>query len=124
MQPTIRRATPDDLAVFCGPELARAVTTKAWVGLIDGQIAGIGGFHFEAGTIMAFLNIPEGPARTCKATIWKMAVATMRDAKAMGYRRVFADMDEDEPNAQRFLERLGFKRVKPDSTIFLWENAP
>lgn len=123
MSPIVRRATPADMAAFYGPARASSVTTKAWAGILDGEVVGIGGFHFAEGLITAFLDIKPGPIRKYKVAIYKTALATMNDAKANGYRFVYADMDAHEANAARLLEKLGFERMAPDRTVYMWRSS-
>lgn len=122
MTPTVRRATQEDLIAFYGQEQGASVTTKAWAGLLGDEVVSIGGFHFSGGLITAFLDIRSGEARRYKLTIFKTAQTVMRDAKAQGYRFVYADMDTDEPRAEKLLMILGFSRMAPDQTIFMWRG--
>lgn len=119
MKVDCRPATREDIEVFYGGEGA-SPTVKAWVGLVDGVPAAIGGFRYENGCVVAFFDIRSADLRRAKLAIYKGAKTVMSDAKANGYRFVYAVMDPNEPTASRFLTRLGFQQDNIDPSLFVW----
>lgn len=119
MQVESRPATREDIEVFYGREGA-SPTVKAWIGLVDGEPAAIGGFRYEYGCVVAFFDIRSDRLRQAKIAIVKGAKAVMADARANGYRFVYAAMDPNEPTAPRFLTRLGFEQDNLDPSLFVW----
>lgn len=118
MKPTVRRATVDDfLSFYSRPSDA---TVVGYVGEIDGEIIGIGGLALSAGRAMAFFDGKQDMAEF-KVTLHKTALRVLDDARALGFRRVYAARSEKYPRAERWLTRLGFQPVDGEA-VFVWLN--
>jgi hypothetical protein len=110
----VRVATREDIDAFS--DLKNKPTVKAWVGEVDGQIVAIGGLALINGRWHGFCDLRE-PARKHKFTIARTAKRIMDEAREMGVRFVYADMDTNEPTALRWLTSLGFE---PDPRTLIY----
>ncbi len=115
-----RPATRSEVDAFYGQYNASDYSLKAWIGLVDGVPAAIGGFCYRGGVIDAFMDIRSDAARRAKVSIVKAAKAVLADAASNGYRFIYADPDPKEPTAQRFLSRLDFAPINPETSRFVW----
>lgn len=115
-------ATAADFEALVGrqrpPVRMRALTAK-----LGEQPIGIGGFLFMPdGSVWAsMLVLPDG--RKYPAAILRAGVMAMRLARKLKLREVWAKPDAGEPAAERYLVRLGFKRVGDDDggePLFRW----
>jgi RimJ/RimL family protein N-acetyltransferase len=100
------------------PGRIKALTVKR-----DGRVLGLGGLRFCAdGTIFAFVTMTEEGKRYPVA-LHKAGHRCMREAREAGYRRIFAHAERENPAAERWLERLGFRRVTSEDErhLFVWE---
>jgi len=114
---TVRRATADELAALA-PSNDRP-TIKAWVGVVGGQIVGIGGLAFRNGRWIAFCDLTD-KARRHKRAIVAAGSAVMHEARWAGHRFVYAQPDPNEPIAGRWLESLGFQLDKKTG-LYRWQ---
>ena len=105
-RPVIRPATAEDLAKFYGAGKF-ASTAIATVGLINGKIVGCGGLAFVGGRTIAFCDFKKS-ARRYKLAIVKAARDVIAAARRNGVRVMYADLDPNEPGADRWVRSLGF----------------
>jgi N-acetylglutamate synthase-like GNAT family acetyltransferase len=110
MKPIIRKATKKDLEDFADFKGVKYVTqtVRAWVGEVDGEVLGMGGFARHQGRWVAFCDLKD-EARKYKVTIVKMAQMILREADRMGIKFAYATVDAEEANAIRWMETLGFQ---------------
>lgn len=114
----LREARADDVVAAFGKLLPMRV--RAWAGEADGRVLGVGGLaRFRNGVWVAFVRIePEG--RRYPVSLHKAGLMTMREARAMGLRRVLAAADlAASPAAENWLLRLGFERR--EDGVFVWQ---
>lgn len=105
-EPIIRTATLADLAAFYpGRE---APTLKAWVGVEDGAIIGVGGYAFRDGRWFAFCDLAQAARRYRKALV-KTGRKVVEEADLQGIAYLYAERDPEEPGAGRWLASLGFE---------------
>lgn len=113
----IRPATREDIDTFS--DLKNKPTIKAYVGEIDGEIVGIGGLAFSQGRWFGFCDLTD-KARGHKMTIARMGKRIMADAREMGIRFVYAQADQNEPTALRWLTSLGFELDPRTLSLYRW----
>lgn len=113
----VRRATPTDIEGFA--QDGERPTMKAWVGEIDGRIVGFGGLAYRRGRWIAFCELSEA-ARPHKRAIVRAGRAAIEAARQAGHTYIYAEADESEPMAKRWLESLGF-RPDPKTGLFRWQ---
>lgn len=93
-------------------------TMVARVGVVDGQIVGCGGVAYVDGHPIVFCDIPpEG--RRYKVAIVKAANEVIGSVRASGCKVMFAYIDSSEPNARRWVARMGFKPTLTDN-VYRW----
>lgn len=104
----LRPATIEDVVSYVG-ELPN-VRLRAWAGLMDGRVIGIGGLaYLPNGSVLAFINA-EPEARLCaKVSIYKAAKRAIAWALDHGLREINAIKSDDIEAAERFLVKLGFR---------------
>ena len=68
-----------------------------------------GGLAFGGGRWVGFLDLTDD-ARKYKYRIARMAIRVMDEAKRMGLRYVWAEVDENEHGAEKWQRSLGFER--------------
>jgi RimJ/RimL family protein N-acetyltransferase len=88
--------------------------------LVDGRVIGIGGVvHLPNGTHAASVIMNE-EARRYPVAIHRAGRAAIAKFRELGLKRVLAFADADTPASERWLERLGFRRL---NGVFVWESA-
>lgn len=113
----VRRATREDIDAFS--DLKNKPTIRAYVGEIDGVVVAIGGLALSGGRWFGFCDLTE-KARGHKMTIARMGKRIMDEAREMGIRYVYANVDMSEPNAERWLTRLGFMPDPRTLVLYRW----
>ena len=116
----VRPATREDIKQFSGFSFPNTPTIKAWVGEVDGKVEGISGFALSHGRWYIFCDLNE-KAKPYKMTIAKNAHRVMKEAREMGIRYIYAQIDEDEPRAIAWLGTLGFE-PDPRSSLYRWRS--
>ena len=112
---TLRPASRADLVAYFGED--KYPTVKALAGVLDGDIVGVAGLASRAGIIVAFCDVrPE--ARAFRITIGRAAQRFMAEA-AKRHKFIFAEADENEPGARRWLQSLGFEQI--DGALYRWQ---
>ena len=106
----IEAATRDDIANF-NPEMLRA-TVKAIVARIDGEPVALAGLWYMKGLTIAFCDL-RPKARPYKKTIHKVAMQIINYAKSR-HKFIFAQINDDEATAPRWLKRFGFEPYGDD----------
>lgn len=121
MSVSIEPATPEDIKLFARDE--GHPTLRAWVGKEDGETIALGGLAREAdGRWYAFFDITD-KARPHKKQIVRTAKMVMDEARIMGLRYVYAQPDENEPMAIRWMKSLGFDHDPRSGTLMRWTNG-
>ena len=121
MSPTIREATHADVAAFFKKRDLDAPTFRGWVGELDGRVIGIGGLaRLGNGRWFAFLDLAD-EARPFKMTLMRQAKRTLEEARQMGIRYVYAEMNTAERNAEEWLTRLGFELDPRSQYLFRFQ---
>jgi N-acetylglutamate synthase-like GNAT family acetyltransferase len=115
----VRVATREDIDAFS--DLKNKPTIRAYVGEVDGEIVAIGGLAFAKGRWFGFCDLRE-PARKHKMTIARMGKRIMDEAREMGIRFVYANVDPSEPTAERWLTRLGFEPDPRTLVLYRWRS--
>jgi N-acetylglutamate synthase-like GNAT family acetyltransferase len=123
MKPVIRKATKQDIDEFADSiNVPRASqTVRAWVGEVDGEVLGIGGFARHQGRWIAFCDLKD-KARTYKMTIVKTARMIMDEAQKSGIKFAYATVDPEEANAVRWMESMGFERDPRSGVLMRWKR--
>lgn len=86
----------------------------------DGEIIGIGGVAFPpGGGPLLFLHNTDGEQRAARVTMMRQTKRLLAEVRAMGWGQVFAKCDSAIDGADRFLERVGFRRG--DGDMFVYE---
>ena len=117
----IRPTTQDDVDRFLGRSLP--YRARAFTGLVDGEIKGIGGIaYIEHGLALAFLHLAPDAQRYA-VSLHKAAHRVIKEAQQRGIRKIVAQADEGFPTADRWLRRLGFEPIQVDGEkIYLWQS--
>lgn len=113
----VRRAARADIEAFAGD--GERPTMKAWVGEIDGRIIGLGGLAYRHGRWIAFCELSE-EARPHKRAIVRAGRAAIDAARRAGHTYIYAEADQSEKMAKRWLASLGF-RADPKTGLFRWQ---
>lgn len=118
----VRPATRADVEAFLPEPLPWRV--RAFTGLLDGEIVGIGGLaYLPDGTVMAFLHGSD-KARACRLSLHKAARRVLSEARGKGLRTIVAEADHTIEPAERWLLRLGFKPVDHDGErVYVWHSS-
>lgn len=74
---------------------------------------------FEFGVVIAFADVTD-EAKKHPVRLHRAALKVLADAKAAGHRFIYAQIDNNEPTAERWLTRLGFKPVN-DKGRYRWQ---
>lgn len=117
MAPVVREATKADIDAFYAME--EKPTMRAWLAEVDGEIIGICGIARTRGRWVAFCDIKD-ELRRFKKVILKTGLLMMREARKAGIRYVYSEPNPDEPNAERFLQALGFHLDPRSMSLFRW----
>jgi N-acetylglutamate synthase-like GNAT family acetyltransferase len=115
----IRPATKEDIESFA--DLPVSPSMKAWAAEIDGRVAGLAGFAFAKGRWIAFCDLTQ-EARAHKTAIGRATVRAFREARAQGIKFIYAQLDEDEPTAHRWLTSLGFELDPRSAYLYRWKE--
>lgn len=103
----VRLATRDDLIARYG---SCDYTLLAYVGVVDGEVIGLGGVAFVQGRAIAFFDITD-ELRQMPVFLTKTALTVLRRARQLGHRHIFCGPEPGEPRARPWLERIGFKDI-------------
>lgn len=106
----IENATRADLEEF--DEKFLHSTVKAIVARIDGEPVALAGLWYMKGLTIAFCDL-RPKARPYKKTIHKVAMKIIAYAKAR-HKFIFAQINDDEGTADRWLRRFGFEPYGDD----------
>lgn len=110
----VRPATRSDIDAFYG--VAVRDTIRAWVGVVDGEVAAIGGIRYAGGMVVAFGDFND-VVRGSPVTLFRSclrALSTINPSVP-----VYAGPAPEVPAATRFLVALGFHKVTED----LWRRG-
>jgi hypothetical protein len=113
----VRPATSDDINRFS--DLSPKPSVRAWVAEKDNQIIALGGLALVRGRWFAFLDLkPE--ARQYKMHIMRSALRLLAQARADDIRYIYANIGPDEPKAEAWLHRLGFRPDPRCPGVLCW----
>jgi len=113
-----REATAADIRAFYQDR--PCPTLKAWVAVLDGEVAGVIGLAREGHRAKYFSEIkPELRPFLKTLTALRTIKASMKLVRA-SRRQVFAIAQADEPDSHRVLKRLGF--VQFDGDVYQWPS--
>jgi RimJ/RimL family protein N-acetyltransferase len=88
---------------------------------VDGKVIGIGGFLFPPGGDVWASVLMIDEARKYRLAIHRAGLMAMELARKRGFRRVYATAQPDNPAAERWLERLGFRAGDiAGEKVFIW----
>jgi len=108
-KPNCRVATAEDIKLFWNDD-DDIPTMHARVGLIDGEIAGIGGIHkSKDNRWVAFFDLTD-IGRPYKFTIFREIKKVFKWADDRGIIFIYADRDMEEMSSKRLLQALGFEK--------------
>ena len=113
----MRPATRADIEAFS--DMKNKPTIRAWVGELDGEIIGLGGFAFSKGRWFGFCDLRE-QARSYKITIARTAKMALEEARRQGIKFVYAEVDPAEPRAALWLTSLGFTVDPRTAYLYRW----
>jgi len=94
---------------------------KAYVGIAEGEILGVGGVAYSSGIPFMFFDISEEVRKDYPITLHKMAKRVMREVEASGPNMLFAEQSET-PVSRRWLASLGFSPVNEKETRMMWQR--
>lgn len=118
-RPIIRQATRRDLEKFYGRDNVQQ-TMLAVVGIVRGRIVGCGGCAWVDGKVFVFCDLKPS-ARRYKVSIVKGAREIIEKVRSNGCRVMWAEVDDSEKNARRWVRSLGFKpTLKPN--LYMWRD--
>lgn len=86
---------------------------------IDGYIVGIGGVALKDGRWFAFTDLAD-EARERKIVLGRAAKRFFQDLKRDGIANVFAEKNNSEATAERWLASLGFEQV--NGNVYRWRG--
>lgn len=120
MKVEIGPAGPEDIAYFARGDWP---TMRAWVGKEDGEPIALFGFSRNTDARwVAFFDITD-KARRHKKLIVKTGRMLMDEARRMGLRYVYAQPDENEIMARRWMRTLGFAEdPRTGGHLMRWVN--
>ena len=121
----IRPAGRRDLEKFYGTRGAVLPTVVALVGIVDGEIVGVGGISRAQGRRIAFCDVTDA-GRRYKMAIVRAGRRLMSDVakNAALHKRganIFARLDPNQAGAERFLASLGFRPLPDHEGVFRWQ---
>lgn len=120
MRVTLRPTIAADLPHVIGEPLPHRI--RAITALAGDKVLGVGGIGFRPdGTVIAFVSMLE-EARRYPAAIHRAGLLAMRMMRESGVPRVIAEAQADNPAAEPWLLRLGFRPVDIDGRkAYVWE---
>jgi hypothetical protein len=116
----VRPATKADFDLLTdGP---RPFRVRAFTGEVDGRPVAIGGIaYLENDVFGAFLHATD-EARKYPVTLHKAGLMILREARALGIKRMVAMADPSVDAAERWLARLWFApEVVGNTTVWVWK---
>lgn len=118
LRPTIPADLPQVIHVPL-PHRIRAITA-----LLENRVLGVGGVGYRPdGTVIAFVAVND-EARKYPVAIHRAGLMAMDMIRATGLPVVVAEAEGDNPAAERWLIRLGFRpREIGGHKAFVWERA-
>ncbi len=120
-QTRIRPATPDDFRQVLDEPLPYRVKAYALEG--EDGLLGVGGFAYQPGGVIAAFLLKLPGMEKFPVSLHRAGMQAMQDAKRYGYRRIVALAQQDNPAAERWLKRFGFKQVMIDEKpAWVWER--
>jgi len=118
--PSVEPATPDDISKFSMGQ--GWPTMRAWVSKEEDEPIALFGLARGADARWyAFFDITD-KARAHKKTIVRTGKMLMDEARKMGLQYVYAQADENEPLAVRWMKSLGFKLDPRSQILMRWKN--
>lgn len=117
---TIRPATRRDLEKFYRTTDIRQ-SRIADVGVVRGRIIGCGGVAFVDGMAFVFLDLKPS-ARRYKVALVKAARGVIERVRTSGTRIMYANLDPDEPGAERWVRSMGFLPTD-EPGLFAWRAS-
>jgi hypothetical protein len=105
----VRPATLDDVRYYFPDNLMP--TFKAWAGVLNGKVVGIGGYAFKDGRWVAFCDM-KAEAMKFKRKIVEAGKTAMRAADEQNI-TLFAWADTGIPGSSNWLRHLGFVETGP-----------
>jgi RimJ/RimL family protein N-acetyltransferase len=120
MKAEIRYATEADFVAMGlteRPHRIRALAVTA-----GDDLLGVGGFSFPPGHVVAFVFMRPGAERHA-VTLHRAGLMMMAEARRLKLTKVVAEAHKDNPAAERWLARLGFRpRLLHGETVWVWQN--
>lgn len=96
---------------------------RAYTGLLDGEVIAVGGVaYLPNGAALAFLDAADVTRERAKLSLYKTAKLVIEDCKRRGVTQINARPSLDIEAAERFLKRLGFHLVDPETRIFTYAD--
>lgn len=98
------------------------MTVRAWVAELDGEPIGIAGYYLIAGRAMVFSDMRDEMKRF-PVLIMKLAIEFMGSIQSTGLPLV-CTASTKIPNAEKFLQRLGWLHVGPSEAgeVYTWHS--
>ena len=88
----------------------------------DGKILGLGGFMFPPGGDVWCSAFITDEGRKYPVALHRVGLAVMALGRRRGFAKVYATAQPDNPAAERWLERLGFRPTDvAGEKVFVWE---
>lgn len=121
MRVELRATIASDLAHVIHVELPHRI--RAITALAGDEVLGVGGVGYRGdGTVIAFVAMKD-EARKYPVAIHRAGLMAMKMIRDSGVPRVVAEAQEDNPAAEPWLIRLGFRKVEmAGQTAFVWER--
>ena len=113
----VRPATKEDIEAFSSTP--NKPTIKAFAGEVDGEVVALGGLALSNGRWVGFCDLRD-EARPFRMTIARAAIRVFREAREQGIKYIYAEADEREPTAHRWLTSLGF--VRTERGLYRWSG--
>jgi hypothetical protein len=117
----VRPSTSDDVARFFPDPLPWRI--RAMTMLKDGVIVGIGGLAYLPDEAIGMFAKLTDEARKARISLHRAGLAMMGEVRMLGFERVVAMADPQEPAAERWIKRFGFEpRLIEGKTVWVWEK--
>ncbi len=116
MRVEIRPSQPEDFLELVGR--LPPCRTMSLTATLGGRVLGIGGLVFAGGDVGAWVHMTD-EARRFPFAIHRAGVAAIAMMRRARVRCVYASAQPDNPAAERWLKRLGFRRDAAESR-FVW----